>query len=426
MTTLEKVNLKAQVLEQTIAQLRHAVRHNGAAITAKADIPEIAEHVLDMDPARVKTMWEDINTIDKVKNILWCRRWESCPALTTEELLSYGIDDQRLTADHYNWAVVRITKTGTEILTCGGDYYQQYKTVYTTQEQTLAETALTLGTAPEGLGLEGEGYMLLEGVTLAPGDIYLMNLEAYQYRIEMTQLDGFVCYGKSSQTIFGDMSTLELWGLEDKAILRFTHDREAPVTLASVSIERQTKSIERSGNTDLLKNVLEAEPAAWLAETFTADLTKQWDTYTENGTEYFVIPCELPTNIKQLVRLDVGLVNAEESLYLHEEQGTARIITEYAGMLGFPMDIWYVYDNSDLQSAPRGLLIPKKLYRKYIKPVGDIVYGWQDMHIRELKITYNNIVSGMQRLRLVGDSFGEEYIVSTQDFTQNFEGTWKE
>ena len=44
----------------------------------------------------------------------------------------------------------------------------------------------------------------------------------------------------------------------------------------------------------------------------------------------------------------------------------------------------------------------------------------------ERSIAYSNLVSGLERLRLVSDSFGEEYIISTQDFETIMKGTWLE
>ena len=124
----EKVKSKGEVLDECAALIRHTVRHNGAALSARAGLGEVAAHLTETSAARVQTLMRDINTIDRVKMLLRRERsWVRRPEMTTEELLSYEINDPRLTADGRSWAVVRITHEGVEILTYGGSYYQHYQ-----------------------------------------------------------------------------------------------------------------------------------------------------------------------------------------------------------------------------------------------------------------------------------------------------------
>ncbi|MBR4078491.1 MAG: hypothetical protein IKK17_07775, partial [Oscillospiraceae bacterium] len=66
--------------------------------------------------------------------------------------------------------------------------------------------------------------------------------------------------------------------------------------------------------------------------------------------------------------------------------------------------------------APQALLIPKAL----------IDGNEAGFRFDKVEIAYSNLVSGLERLRLVSDSFGEEYIISTQDIEQFVKGTWLE
>ena len=329
MTTAEKIDLKGQFLEECVSRLRHVVRHNGAAISAKADISEVADHATDMNPQRVKTMWMDINTIDRVKSII---RYNylglRLPDLTTEQLMEYSVNDERLTADGRSWAVVKITKAGTEILTYGGDYFQKYKKNVTTEEQIDPET--------------------------------------------------------------GETSTV---------ITSTTYSQE--------------------GDTERLVADLTDEDAAWMADVFTADITHQLSVYSEGGVDFYVIPCEIPGDLDLLVSIFIQRSAADGSgsfdpLEYGLTEKSCDISNE--GMVGLPHGMWLIYDNSTLVSAPQALLIPKALA------------DGTDTGIRfdRVKIVYNALVSGLDRLRLVGDSFGEEYIVSSQDLTKAMEGTWKE
>lgn len=346
MTTAEKIALKEQFLENCITSLRHVVRHNGAAISAKADITEIAEHATDVDPDRVKAMWTDINTIDKVKNLLYFNRWDRRPDLTTEQLMEYGINDERLVADARSWAVVRITKTGTEILTYGGDYFQRYKPVITTEEVTEEVTKEVVDEAT------GETSTVTETVT---------------------------------------------------------------TTVTKVSDTEFTQE----GNTELLLSALDDEDAAWMADVFSADITDSLKTYTESGEEFYVLPCNIPGNMEQLIsiRIERSAVDGSGKCKNLEYGLTSKSCdTSNEGMVGLPHGIWLIYDNSNLVSAPQALMIPKALADG--EETG--------IHFDRVQIVYNALVSGLARLRLVSDSFGDEYIVSTQDITQDFEGTWKE
>ena len=316
MTNAEKISLKLQALETATAALRRTVRHNGAAISAKAGINEIADHVLEFNLERVTDMWSDINTIDRVKHILRNFRLYSIgntkiwtlgkPELTTEELLTRPVNDSELTANGWSWAVVKITKKGTELLTYGGGYYQKY----------------------------------------------------------------------GSNT-----------------------------------------NHTQAGETELLKKVLDSDDAVWLSDFWSHSFTGREETYMENGVEYVQVPCELPGDLERLQAI---------AIYRKDEFGlpaktlsyalTANSCTVSEGMVGLPHGMWLIYDNSELQSAPKALLIPKEL-------VDGNQAGYR---FDKVEIAYSNLVSGLQRLRLVSDSFGDEYIISTQDFEQTMKGTWLE
>ena len=313
MTTAEKNALKLQLLEQTVNSLRRTVRHNGAPISTKASISEIADNVLEFNTDRVKTLWTDINTIDRVKEIM-CAPMSMArrPNLTTEELLGYAVNDERLTAESKSWAVVKIGRNGTEILTYGGDYYQKYRMV----------------------------------------------------------------------TTEGEVTTVQ------------------------------------EGDTELLKKALESDDAAWMANVWEYTLTGKEDTYSEGGVDFVQIPCELPGSIEQLLSIRIsrkdefGLTVEPLAYSLTEKSCT----TEHEGMLGLPHGMWLIYDNSGLESAPRALLVPVEL----------VEGGEGNKPFTGLEIRYNALVSGLERLRLISESFGTEYIVSTQDIEIGTKGTWLE
>lgn len=328
MTTAEKIALKEQLLDQYIAKLRTVVRHNGAPIGPNASLAQVAEHALTMDLAQVEKMWQDISTIDTVKKLLMNGRYVGRrPDLTTEELLEYSVNDERLTADHRSWAVVKITKSGTEILTCGGDYYQEYKTT-TTSENTVDETT-------------------------------------------------------------GETTTVT------------------------------TEVITQEGDVDLLRTKLEAQKTAWMAESWDAAVDGALPEYTESGITYYRIPCGLPGALDQLVSIHLERSAVDGSgkcspLSYGLTGNSCDASNE--GMLGLPHGIWLIYDNSNLSAAPQALLIPKEL-----------ADGTETgIRIDKIRIVYNAEVSGMARLRLVSDSFGDEYIVSTQDLQNLMKGTWNE
>ena len=346
MTTAEKIAMKQQLLEQTVASLRHVVRHNGAAISANADIHEIAAHATEINPDRVKTMWTDINTIDKVKHIVKGQFALRIPDMTTEELMTYAVNDPRLTEKNYSWAVLRVTKRGTEIVTYGGDFYQKYTPEYVTEEVTEdVEKEVVDETT-------GETSVVTETVTY-------------------------------TKKYYAD------------------------------------KPFVQEGNKELLKKVLESEPATWMAEVWSADLSGELETYTENDIEYAILPCDIPFNPKQLISMALGGIDSEGlEKVLSKELSDKIVDTSYDGMIGLPFGIWLIYDNKNL-NAPEGLMIPVSILEGLPKEL-------VNAGISSIKIIYNAIVSGMRRLRLVGESFGDEYLISTQDLSWNAEGTWKE
>lgn len=329
---------KLDRLETCVASLRHAVRHNGAAISAKADIMEIAEHVLDCDPERVATLWKDIGTIDAVKKylktpkiirvdsvpVLLHARPMKFPEMTTEELLEYGVNDERLTAEEYSWAVIKVTKSGAEILTYGGNFFQAYKAVTTTTEKVDEAT--------------------------------------------------------------GETTTVE------------------------------STEIVQDGDAELLKLVLEAVDAAWLAEFFEAEVQGN-PIYTESWVEYFQIPCQLPGDLSQLISISIErtkLEDGSEAAPLQYSLTDKSCDNSNPGMVELPHGMWLIYDNSTLESAPQALLIPKDLAEG--KNTG--------LRFESVKIAYSALTSGLAQLRLLGDSFGEEYIISTQNDLTG--GTWRE
>lgn len=328
MTTSERIALTKQLLDQQVAHLRTVVRRNGAPIGPDAGVSQVAEHALKVDLEQVRKRLLDINTIDTVKRTLQDPAGLiNRPALTTEELLEYGINDERLTAEHKSWAVVRITKSGAQILTCGGDYYQKYKATVTTEE-VVDEAS-------------------------------------------------------------GEATTVT------------------------------TETLTQEGDVDLLRSKLEAQEAAWMAEEWAAALDETLPRYEEAGITYYQVPCDLPGSLEQLlcIHLERSAVDGSGRCSTLSYGLTGNSCDDSnQGMLGLPHNIWLIYDNSDLQAAPRALLIPAAL-----------ADGTQTgIRIDKVRIAYNAEVSGLARLRLVSDVFGEEYIVSTQDWKQLYEGTWNE
>lgn len=352
MTTAEKNALKSAALEKCVTDLRRIVRHNGAALSAKAGIAEVAEHCTELNHSRVATMWQDINTIDRVKNILRSFPEDrtgsphfmpvelvKIPGMTTEQVAALAVNDPTVAVAEYNlettdengavivprrdWAVVRLTKRGAEILSYGGGFYQGYAQ-YSTSEDVTNEAGETT------------------------------TVKHYNYVQE--------------------------------------------------------------GDTELLLKALEAEEAAWLSESWSAELSGALESYTEGGEAFYVVPCELPGDLNQLVLIRYERVAADGSDMADLEYSLTVNSCDIsnAGMVALPHGSWLIFDNSNLESAPKALLVPKSLVDE------------GDVRLTGVEIVYNDLVSGLARLRLVGDSFGDEYIVSTQDFYTGQGGTWTE
>jgi len=348
MTQEEKINAKLDVAEGALRTLGWMARHNGAAIDPYMDTAEIARRCTEVDMANALLVQQDIMTIDRVKNII---KKMGSPVLqllrpeglTTEDLMTRPNNDPELVVPEYtseqptarrDWAVVKITKTGTEILSVGGVYYQGYAEHVTTEEVT-------------------------EEVT--------------------------------------DESTGE-------------------VTTQTTTVKHY--SYVQEGDTDLLRKALEGDTTAWRAKKHTAELDGTQDTYTESGITYYVLPiADIPSSIEQLLSLTLK----RSAIGDEEVQDLSYMLTDKScalgndGMIGLPHGIWLIYDNTTLQSAPKGLLLPKALVDG--TDTGILITG--------LEIAYNVEVSGLSRLRLVSSSYGEEYIVSTQD-DDIFEGAWTE
>ena len=359
MSTVEK---KAEALRKCVDTLRHIVRHNGAALSAKASLAEVAEHCTEINRDRVATMWQDINTIDRVKSIL--RNFPSdrtgSPAvvpielcqpadLTTEQVAALAVNDDTVAVSEYNlegvdeetgavviprkdWAVVKITKSGAEILSYGGGYYQSYFQHSTTEEVT-------------------------EEVT----------------------------------------------------------DEETGETTTQTTTVTHYSYVQE-GDTELLLKELESEEAVWLSNRWSAELTAMLESYTEGGETFFVVPCELPGDLSQLILIRYSRVAADGSEMADLEYSLTLNSCDISneGMIALPHGSWLIYDNTNLESAPKALLVPQSLVDE------------GDVRLTGVEIVYNELVSGLARLRLVGESFGDEYIVSTQDFYLGQGGTWTE
>ena len=355
MTQEEKINAKLDVAEGSLRTLGWMARHNGAAIDPYMDTAEIARRCTEVDMANALRVQQDIMTIDKVKNTL--KNFIKLPiqghrpeGLTTEDLMTRPNNDPELVVAEYNadtltsrkdWAVVKITKTGTEILSVGGGYYQAYEAVTESQEVTEEVT---------------------EDVT--------------------------------------DETTGEVTTQTSTVIKTVT----------------TTKWVQQ-GDTDLLRAALEGDVTAWHAKKHTAELDGTQDTYTESGITYYVLPiADIPSSIEQLLSLTLKRSALEgDVLDLSYKLTDKSCILGNDGMIGLPHGIWLIYDNTALQSAPKGLLLPKALVDG--TDTGILITG--------LEIAYNVEVSGLSRLRLGSSSYGEEYIVSTQD-DEIFEGAWTE
>lgn len=412
-------------LDKAVAALRHVVRHNGAGISSKADITEVAEHFLDCDPERVKLLWQDIGTIDHVKSALknligglnktiYGRRIQFSD-LTTEEIMSYGINDERLTANEYTWAVVKITRKGSEIVTYGGmchtPYRQEsnYEVLYSTDVATMIAD-------PTIYGLEAGGnYYLLEGATPVVGEKYRMTHGTRSFIIPMGEAEGYDAFG----THYYAGIQMDLFVKDGNTFVKITFaDGSVPNENCFVCLEKVYYTLTQGGKPELLKTALEDADAAWIAETFESEIHSH-PAYTEDGEEFIQIPCELPGDLGQLISVSISrtkLADGSEAAPLEYSLTDNSCDTSNEGMVGLPHGMWLIYDNSTLENAPQALLIPKKLADGTVT----------NFRFDKVKIVYNNLVSGLERLRLVGDSFGDEYIVSTQDAETLWGGTWRE
>lgn len=419
---------KMAKLDKAVALLRHVVRHNGAAISAKADINEVAAHFLDCDPERVKLLWLDIGTIDAVKKYLKAAqsiklgttavmtgiRPLNFPDMTTEQLLEYGINDERLTSQELSWAVIKVTKKGAEILTYGGSFYQPYKTDVTLEQiASLPEVALLEDPTAYGLE-EGGNYYLLEGLALEIGERYRFLYGDRQLVVTMEASDTYDAFGHGSVTGLGVDAIVK----DGVAFLKATYsDGTEAAATTSITVEHYLYAAVQTGETEILRQALEAVDAAWMAETFEADVQAMNAVYTEGGVDYIQIPCDLPGDLSQLISISIERTKLEddsEAAPLQYSLTDKSCDASNEGMVELPHGMWLIYDNSTLESAPQALLIPK-----------DLAEGTETGYrFDKVRITYNSLASGLARLRLVGDSFGNEYIISTQEDLSG--GTWRE
>lgn len=331
MTDAEKLAAKAALLDAAVADLRRVVRQNGAPIGPDADIQTVAQHALNISVGQSVARWKDIAVLDKIKSILYLQTGLTTPDLTTAELMERPIEDAALIADRRSWAVLRVTKQGTEIVTYGGSYYQQYLPVVTYEEVTEEVTDLDTG-----------------------------------------------------------------------AVTTVTN------TVANISETEFT----RGGESEWLLTKLRQAAYDLTRQAWHADIHSGLETYTEGGMDYYVIPCALPVNLEQLYELQICCGDAATKKKLN--RAVCDITTP--GIIGMPEGIWYIYDNSELVSAPMGLLVPAEMCdsSKQAKP-------WTS-----LTVIHSPETDPLSCLRLTGDGFGEVYIISTQDLGDNMEGTWTE
>jgi len=364
MTDAEKLELKKKVLAKRVASLRHIARANGARIPVDASVGVIADHIADMDPEHVRLMWQDINTLDSIKNTLKHFRansdvdYHTLPVsvvspmdMTAEELALLEVNDPTVAVSEYfmgpdadtgtvnvtrrDWAVLRVTKYGTELLSYGGGYYQ-----------------------------------------------------------------GYVQQGEGTQREVTEEVTEEVTDPETGEVTTQTSTVTTTVTDYSYC---------QDGETELLPKKLGVEEAIWLSDKFHYDLAGDLDTYTENNVEFVQVPCDLPGSIGQLIgiRLIRSGTAADGSAVKDLEYSLTDISCDDGneGMIALPHDIWLVYDNTTLESAPEALLLPKSL-----------VEGAETgIKCTAVEITYNRQANGLKRLRLVSDAFGDEYIISSAD-----------
>lgn len=410
---------KLAKLETATAGLRHVVRHNGGAISRNADMTELAGHALDINPDRVATMWQDIGTIDGIKKyfkfaqqmargtlgLLKFARPMKFPELTTEELLSYGVNDERLVKDEYSWAVVKLTKAGAEILTYGGSFYQSMQTLNYTEALYAGDTALVEDPTVYGLE-EGGYYYMLEGVACVAGEVYKLTIESATKKFWPGETEEFAAYDQRAFSGF----TADLLTIGENSFVKIvTDDGSAPGDTLSIGLGICLQTFQQTGDTEILRLLLEAMQPAHLSDKWEAAVQGQ-PVYTEDGATYYQIPCELPGDLSQLVSVRISRSGADALEYSLTDSSCD---TSNAGMVELPHGIWLIYDNSALENAPQALLIPKEL-----------ADGTETgIRFETVEIFYTAL-AGLERLRLVGDSFGEEYIISTQDDLT--EGTWTE
>lgn len=378
MTTAERIEKKTEVLNECIAVINRTMRHNGASVSTSTGITELAERIAEADIDRATLVMQDIATIDYVRNVLrefspdlvgWVqvsedrRAWTSHvpifttrPDKTTAEVSALANNDASLAVSEYivtnknndkavepvestianrhDWAVVKLTPHGAEIVSCGGGFWQ--------------------------------GYI--------------------------------------AGTVFGD--------IEEEVTTTDPDTGEETTETQTYSRPIGTRYTQM-GETGLLRKVLSKQEAAWMPEIWVGDLTGERETYTEGGIEFVQLPCALSGDLGQLI-----------SIVFHRRGGVGEVLPDVSysltdvscdasneGMLALPHGLWLIYDNTTLASAPQALLVPKSL-------VEDGLTG--------VEITYSKLVSGMERLRLVSGSFGDEYIISTQDLEWLEGGAWYE
>ena len=199
--------------------------------------------------------------------------------------------------------------------------------------------------------------------------------------------------------------------------IAYSDESEVPES-AGIKVELEELYHEQSGTSERLLKQLELEDAAWMAEVYESKVIG-YPAYIENGEEFIQVPCRLPGNLDQLISITIARTKIEdgsEAAPLEYSLTELSCDTSNEGMFCLPHGIWLIYDNSTLKSAPQALLIPKALAEGT-----DTGFRFE-----KVMIAYNRLASGLERLHLVGDSFGDEYIVSAIDITFPKGGTWKE
>lgn len=179
MTNAEKIAKKTAALDDCLSAIRRTVMHNGADITVDSDIHAVAEHCAEADIDRATLVMQDIATIDYVRNTLLDFGWKTVgwveledgsksysyckpnvgafAELTTAEASALANNDPSVAVSEYtvgykgheeltsgthkDWAVVKLTPTGAQIVSCGGGYYQAYiaEQVWADVEETTTD-----------------------------------------------------------------------------------------------------------------------------------------------------------------------------------------------------------------------------------------------------------------------------------------------